>query len=897
MLAALESVRQYVAREAFFLEEDGKGGTRVRSLEDRNLKCQERSGVTLKEIQQNCGENLTELREQVKVENEKLREEAEYFLLRKDRFFSPIESLILFNPAFRPKDVNYLLDSTEGKGYFICGKAEIGFMSKDENAKEDGCLTDQLLSFISRKAIIFSSNDTANGWLYSVGQNFLNTTYLQTVDSYVKNGLPQLFANDVFPDPYKILGGGVALAFEIVAAPFISAKEWIRNTSQYVEEFQQSRMRPPPIPFFDQPALGRTGFKAFSYKGKGSRLGPLKEFAKTPDTEIGQREFCLMASQLWSKKSGLFLKINREKFYSFDASEIYNSRGFQGAHNDLSSEEKVSCLEKNLREEKVWNLVMKKVEEFPEKKSEKQIESLVSEIAKIITPNRLIGARENNAYEMIAQEIESDYGKQLGFREIQKGSASIYSNTSSTHDLQRSSTLEVSEAFPSRDPSDLPSSSRNQYELQVKFPDMVVQFPVAESEIKALDLSLPVLHGTSRIRSIGGYEFLKATNLGNLETSEFIQDGMSKKKVSSGIDKNFGEKDLEPMRFPPIASQLEVLWKMVTKRFLWDEKLARPLREDYQYWFNKVRLKSIVGDDVYLEVPHSMALDWINPVTIKNIEEFLQVLDSEKDDRSRFLKEKLPADLFKCLRGDEDKDLTYCDFGSAYSNSEGKALSRILSQELYDIVSEQKIYAKAPFQTLPLENEKTVERRIEADKNFSGQLSKLHAKNLSQIHKIKLNRLLLTEAYPEQLKLSNTTYENWAKGGLPLWGDHLLRAFNKALTDLHVAPKGISNLVNNVFDADNTLMGYDQEAIMKTATKRTVSRICILKKQAEKAKRDYTFNFVFNFSKKTCIVGEKQCDALGPSLSKVVQQSSATSTFCWPSYQRIAKKDRSIDNR
>ncbi len=70
---------------------------------------------------------------------------------------------------------------------------------------------------------------------------------------------------------------------EIVAAPIISAWEWGENFVDYVMEFENSYTRMPPIPFLDQPALGRTGLEGFSYQGKGSRLGPLKEFAKTQD--------------------------------------------------------------------------------------------------------------------------------------------------------------------------------------------------------------------------------------------------------------------------------------------------------------------------------------------------------------------------------------------------------------------------------------------------------------------------------------------------------------------------------------------------------------------------------------------------------------------------------------
>ena len=122
--------------------------------------------------------------------------------------------------------------------------------------------------------------------------------------------------------------------------------------------------------------------------------------------------------------------------------------------------------------------------------------------------------------------------------------------------------------------------------------------------------------------------------------------------------------------------------------------------------------------------------------------------------------------------------------------------------------------------------------------------------------------------------MSNTAYENWVQSGLHIWGDHLLQAFNKALEAS--APE---------HSGPPTLEASGQIEIVKR--KRTVSRICIVKKQSEQAKREYSFNFVFNFSKNACIVGEKPCKIFRPPETGKTHREPRVA--CWPAAQKLVE--------
>ena len=222
---------------------------------------------------------------------------------------------------------------------------------------------------------------------------------------------------------------------------------------------------------------------------------------------------------------------------------------------------------------------------------------------------------------------------------------------------------------------------------------------------------------------------------------------------------------------------------------------------------------------MYLEVPDLTILESINPRTIKNAKEFLQELSDNNNEYSRLLKEKLSPGFFECLKDKElgRKRFNHCIFASAFSNPEGEAFSRIVSQEIHDIVAGHELYKEAAFLTLPLKEKKTFER-IETDKNFSDQLGKLYANDLLKKHKVKLNRLLLAEAYPAQLKLSNTAYENWVQSGLHLWGDHLLQAFNKVLANDVSERSDFSKVGNSIFGGDTQSKGNGQKEIVKRKT-------------------------------------------------------------------------------
>jgi hypothetical protein len=304
--------------------------------------------------------------------------------------FFPIDSLTLFNPAFLPGELSYPVD--------------LGL-----NAPVD------TLRFIPRKAIVYTDSDSANGTLFNIRDTLINTEYSQWIQSAFNN-YSSLIENDLQKSEWYVKAGGYPLfkiaqgatgAYELgwsIALGFMNfglntitdlpADFWhhIHNYGNlldfFIPSFKEEKMQ--GLYRLSRPGLGKTGLNNLAEgrwaEKKLARLAPYytesQAFAEDELADdssdksardnnkhpfapnVDAMQFCNFAGKnsffdtpdYDSAKLDIKLSELREKFFSFDASRVYDSKKWDpivGAHSDLRKTEspsKDSCVQIQKRE-------------------------------------------------------------------------------------------------------------------------------------------------------------------------------------------------------------------------------------------------------------------------------------------------------------------------------------------------------------------------------------------------------------------------------------------------------------------------------------------------------------------------------------------------------------------
>jgi len=264
----------------------------------------------------------------------------------------PIESLLLFNPALHPSELDYTYTLFNDVG--------------DEGVR-------RALERIPRKAIVYSNFDYATGLWFDVSEIVINRSIAQRFQSVATGGISGVDALDTIvlePVVGAVMFGGTVVcsvgsyAFHKVANLPSDFVHHVANNSTFGDGWWKYVLN--PIHFFlplDQlfcsgrapdegglfrytrPALGHGGLERFA-DGRildrsswfGQR-GPLASFAGA-DSEIPPERFSAFADR--SEEVAQFGLWDRERIYSFDATSIYATR-FRpdGSHGDLRSKQKV----------------------------------------------------------------------------------------------------------------------------------------------------------------------------------------------------------------------------------------------------------------------------------------------------------------------------------------------------------------------------------------------------------------------------------------------------------------------------------------------------------------------------------------------------------------------------
>jgi hypothetical protein len=275
-----------------------------------------------------------------------------------------IESLVLFNPAMHASEFSY---SVEG--------AVPAFPVR-------------YLDQIPRKAIVYSNFDAATGFLFDISQTVVNNAHAQNGQQFINEYVttlegPARYVSGVMLVPLgalqlvysSVLGLGQWAFRRLYNTP----GDWLYHITDYkgFEVLGPARYPLNAIHYFlplealwpwanspaDQrgilrhtnPGLGRTGFvrhnlgrvQLFDSEGQVgatsiNNAGRLAKYAD-PDNEVKASEFVRLARKVPATRGEVYRV--HDKFYSFDASEIYNSPwvwpAFAGSHGDLRSEDEV----------------------------------------------------------------------------------------------------------------------------------------------------------------------------------------------------------------------------------------------------------------------------------------------------------------------------------------------------------------------------------------------------------------------------------------------------------------------------------------------------------------------------------------------------------------------------
>jgi len=301
---------------------------------------------------------------------------------KKQQNLSPIDSLVLFNPAFSPGELSYPVEG------LITAPA-------------------YTLKFISRKAIVYSNSDYANGALYGIRDTLLNgqlSQYYQSIENDFSieidenNGNSTLIgkffsypgSKHLFQAGFGALSLGYATAYSLIGYAISSVINipldfahhiktgtldgWTDETTNpitkgffngidYFLPIKLTRVFGNPTQGFslnsplvfqrdeaqqglfrlNRPGLGKTGLNHLT-EGRFAAIslwGLADYYNDGAAINVNAETFC----QLSSKPLNLITDISSEKlanlrntFYSFDASKVYDSTTvLVGAHSDLRS--------------------------------------------------------------------------------------------------------------------------------------------------------------------------------------------------------------------------------------------------------------------------------------------------------------------------------------------------------------------------------------------------------------------------------------------------------------------------------------------------------------------------------------------------------------------------------
>jgi hypothetical protein len=286
--------------------------------------------------------------------------------------YGAVQSMILFNAAFHPVELNYL-------SYVSLAP----ILVPDRHVE-------RYLRSVPRKGIVYSNSDYASGMLFGLDQIILNARQLQTVDSALdydtgENGFLSWAPSPLRTYIAKPIIGALQLGWNVGTSVAewglrfglqLPAEWWhhVQNndtfgTNRLSKSLNSLHFFMPIDKLLNEdvdhqgifrttlPALGRSGFN----QAKGhfrlpylSDLGALETFVydedgkQKPSVQISSDVVARMACNTDWKQGNKFN--DPDSVYAFDASEVFNNKfSPAGSHGDLRSDEEMACcVEKGL---------------------------------------------------------------------------------------------------------------------------------------------------------------------------------------------------------------------------------------------------------------------------------------------------------------------------------------------------------------------------------------------------------------------------------------------------------------------------------------------------------------------------------------------------------------------
>jgi hypothetical protein len=275
----------------------------------------------------------------------------------------PIESLLMINPAIHPGEFEY-------------PTASLRFASVNT------------LRLITRKAVVYSLYDRANGWAFNLRDLLLNPQVAQIYQSqlsYSEQRLEDIYGTTAFRSINGIYNGPLALASSLVYGAFFYVYSFLVNTptdlfyhinnNTFKGMIQSPRQESsallaglkrginsldyflplvPPFPLrqedeqgilrLNRPGLGKTGLiRAGNGRNKTLSLGSLAQFFDG-SRDISPDLVCQFSNKVLADDDGIAPASSKDEIISLDGSRIYDTMwSIAGSHGDLREFEDAQC--------------------------------------------------------------------------------------------------------------------------------------------------------------------------------------------------------------------------------------------------------------------------------------------------------------------------------------------------------------------------------------------------------------------------------------------------------------------------------------------------------------------------------------------------------------------------
>lgn len=275
-----------------------------------------------------------------------------------------IDTMILFNGALTEKEMSQALRPVYGRPDFHEDPWKLGNESAQIysqtfsdillqmfGGKQRAQLFDQAMEDIERKFVVYTANDSTNGWVYLIGDmvispyHVVNTVHVRFRLWEGLKHLSERYNPERFSVPYvkyPLLLGGKTGSFARNKFVSLSTYACLILASQF-ENLKRLIQIPVPSKYLVAPN-GAIGSRGLMYKNL-----PWTKLRIVPQ-DVHQLSFHDLSTTITTQRPELEWMTGPNRFvYNIDAGEIYDSSRWllPGAHNDMSADDYATLQDKS----------------------------------------------------------------------------------------------------------------------------------------------------------------------------------------------------------------------------------------------------------------------------------------------------------------------------------------------------------------------------------------------------------------------------------------------------------------------------------------------------------------------------------------------------------------------